>query len=46
MCDNSIGVKKVFNKEVRGMPRMLVATAPRKAAIVEYQDRKVAANLR
>ncbi|AFK07874.1 theronine dehydrogenase-like Zn-dependent dehydrogenase [Mesotoga prima MesG1.Ag.4.2] len=26
------------------MPRMLVATAPRKAAIVEYQDRKVAAN--
>ncbi|CCU84206.1 putative oxidoreductase, Zn-dependent and NAD(P)-binding [Mesotoga infera] len=26
------------------MPRMLVATAPRKAAIVEYQDRKIAAN--
>jgi len=26
------------------MPRMLVATAPGKASIVEYRDRKIAAN--
>jgi hypothetical protein len=26
------------------MPRMLVATAPGKASIVDYKDRKIAAN--